>query len=195
MQQCQLDALAPHGLLLQCLKYKTDQQVDVKKMEKLNNMFFALMARGEYTPGAASWHVQCIACSDGIWYAKHAWLHNTHSCLHGRRAAKSCLFLSCILFCRYRRHAGSRAVAATKQQQRPQRAAKRLRAKGNDTWHSMHSSTSTARLQSLNRLAVHSSATNRESSCLQSAGPPAMQTCCTLHCTEVPVHPPVSCLC
>lgn len=30
----------------QCLKYKTDQAQEAKKMEKLNNMFFALMARG-----------------------------------------------------------------------------------------------------------------------------------------------------
>ncbi|XP_076934015.1 signal recognition particle 9 kDa protein-like [Bidens hawaiensis] len=30
----------------QCLKYKTDQAQDAKKMEKLNNIFFTLMARG-----------------------------------------------------------------------------------------------------------------------------------------------------
>eukprot|EP00850_Spirogloea_muscicola_P004428 SM000019S04972 [mRNA] locus=s19:384192:384848:+ [translate_table: standard] len=29
-----------------CLKYKTDQAQDARKMEKLNNLFFALMARG-----------------------------------------------------------------------------------------------------------------------------------------------------
>ncbi|KDO68521.1 hypothetical protein CISIN_1g0341312mg, partial [Citrus sinensis] len=29
-----------------CLKFKTDQAQDAKKMEKLNNIFFALMARG-----------------------------------------------------------------------------------------------------------------------------------------------------
>ncbi|KAJ0791316.1 putative signal recognition particle, SRP9/SRP14 subunit, signal recognition particle SRP9 [Helianthus annuus] len=32
--------------LLQCLKFKTDQAQDAKKMEKLNNIFFTLMARG-----------------------------------------------------------------------------------------------------------------------------------------------------
>ncbi|MFS7941559.1 putative signal recognition particle, SRP9/SRP14 subunit [Helianthus anomalus] len=32
--------------LLQCLKFKTDQAHDAKKMEKLNNIFFTLMARG-----------------------------------------------------------------------------------------------------------------------------------------------------
>lgn len=32
--------------LFQCLKFKTDQAQDAKKMEKLNNIFFALMARG-----------------------------------------------------------------------------------------------------------------------------------------------------
>ncbi|XP_057518024.1 signal recognition particle 9 kDa protein-like, partial [Amaranthus tricolor] len=30
----------------QCLKLKTDQAQDAKMMEKLNNIFFALMARG-----------------------------------------------------------------------------------------------------------------------------------------------------
>lgn len=30
----------------QCLKFKTDQAQDAKKMEKLNNIFFTLMARG-----------------------------------------------------------------------------------------------------------------------------------------------------
>ncbi|KAJ7285453.1 hypothetical protein O6H91_09G076600 [Diphasiastrum complanatum] len=29
-----------------CLKFKTDQAQDAKKMEKLNNVFFTLMARG-----------------------------------------------------------------------------------------------------------------------------------------------------
>ncbi|KAH1261434.1 hypothetical protein AAZX31_02G135000 [Glycine max] len=31
---------------LMCLKYKTDQAQEAKKMEKLNNIFFTLMARG-----------------------------------------------------------------------------------------------------------------------------------------------------
>ncbi|TKY52701.1 Signal recognition particle 9 kDa protein [Spatholobus suberectus] len=30
----------------QCLKYKTDQAQEAKKLEKLNNIFFTLMARG-----------------------------------------------------------------------------------------------------------------------------------------------------
>ncbi|KAJ8765052.1 hypothetical protein K2173_010528 [Erythroxylum novogranatense] len=30
----------------QCLKFKTDQAQDAKKMEKLNNIFFTLMSRG-----------------------------------------------------------------------------------------------------------------------------------------------------
>ncbi|TXG63767.1 hypothetical protein EZV62_010761 [Acer yangbiense] len=34
------------GVVLACLKFKTDQAQDAKKMEKLNNIFFALMARG-----------------------------------------------------------------------------------------------------------------------------------------------------
>jgi hypothetical protein len=37
---------------MQCLQYKTDQQSDVKKVEKLNNLFFGLMANGvEAEPG------------------------------------------------------------------------------------------------------------------------------------------------
>ncbi|KAJ0113351.1 hypothetical protein Patl1_03230 [Pistacia atlantica] len=32
--------------VFECLKFKTDQAQDAKKMEKLNNIFFALMARG-----------------------------------------------------------------------------------------------------------------------------------------------------
>ncbi|KAA3476218.1 signal recognition particle 9 kDa protein-like [Gossypium australe] len=43
----------PSGLLMlnyltcyQCLKFKTDQAQDARKMEKLNNIFFTLMARG-----------------------------------------------------------------------------------------------------------------------------------------------------
>ncbi|KAL7200820.1 hypothetical protein ACSBR1_032697 [Camellia fascicularis] len=30
----------------ECLKFKTDQAQEAKKMEKLNNIFFTLMARG-----------------------------------------------------------------------------------------------------------------------------------------------------
>lgn len=33
-------------LLSQCLKYKTDQQQDVKRMEKLNTEMFRMMIRG-----------------------------------------------------------------------------------------------------------------------------------------------------
>ncbi|KAD3338306.1 hypothetical protein E3N88_33833 [Mikania micrantha] len=34
---------------IRCLKFKTDQAQDAKKMEKLNNIFFTLMARGPET--------------------------------------------------------------------------------------------------------------------------------------------------
>jgi signal recognition particle subunit SRP9 len=30
----------------ECLKFKTDQAQDMRKMEKLNNLFFTMMARG-----------------------------------------------------------------------------------------------------------------------------------------------------
>lgn len=33
-------------MMMQCLKFKTDQAQEAKKMEKLNNIFFTLMARG-----------------------------------------------------------------------------------------------------------------------------------------------------
>jgi signal recognition particle subunit SRP9 len=40
----------------QCLKYKTDQAQEAKKMEKLNNIFFTLMARG---PEGMSFVILC----------------------------------------------------------------------------------------------------------------------------------------
>jgi signal recognition particle subunit SRP9 len=40
----------------QCLKYKTDQAQEAKKMEKLNNIFFTLMARG---PDGMSFVILC----------------------------------------------------------------------------------------------------------------------------------------
>ena len=40
-------------LPLQCLQYKTDQQADLKKIEKLNRAFFALMATGAPPPPGA----------------------------------------------------------------------------------------------------------------------------------------------
>lgn len=33
-------------MCVQCLQYQTDQQPDVKKVEKLNNLFFGFMAKG-----------------------------------------------------------------------------------------------------------------------------------------------------
>ncbi|XP_052880766.1 signal recognition particle 9 kDa protein-like isoform X2 [Gossypium arboreum] len=43
-------ATSPFSLLssckIMCLKFKTDQAQEAKKMEKLNNIFFTLMARG-----------------------------------------------------------------------------------------------------------------------------------------------------
>ena len=46
---------APHTRpSLQCLQYKTDQQADLKKIEKLNRVFFALMATGEAPPGVCA---------------------------------------------------------------------------------------------------------------------------------------------
>jgi signal recognition particle subunit SRP9 len=37
---------------VQCLQYKTDQQADLKKIEKLSKVFFSLMATGEPPAGA-----------------------------------------------------------------------------------------------------------------------------------------------
>ena len=45
-------ALAP----MQCLKYKTDQQVDLRKLERITLIFFPLMASGELPPeGEPGW--------------------------------------------------------------------------------------------------------------------------------------------
>ena len=50
---CTLTLTPPHPniwlcffAIVQCLQFKSDQAQDAKKMEKLNNLFFALMARG-----------------------------------------------------------------------------------------------------------------------------------------------------
>ncbi len=40
----------------QCLKFATDQQSDLKRMEALNSTFFRLMARGPNATGAAAFH-------------------------------------------------------------------------------------------------------------------------------------------
>ncbi|KAL6764303.1 signal recognition particle, SRP9/SRP14 subunit [Haematococcus lacustris] len=34
-----------------CLQYKTDQQADLKKLERLNNLFLALTSKGDATAG------------------------------------------------------------------------------------------------------------------------------------------------
>jgi hypothetical protein len=39
--------LTPLYFLMQCLQYKTDKQADLKKIEKLHHIFFALMATGK----------------------------------------------------------------------------------------------------------------------------------------------------
>ncbi len=51
---------------LQCLQYQTDQQSDVKKVEKLNNLFFGLMAAGiENSEGELScYHTQSPSASN-----------------------------------------------------------------------------------------------------------------------------------
>jgi hypothetical protein len=46
-----LPRLLPLCNHLQCLKYRTDQQIDVKKMEKLNALFFAITSTGERPSG------------------------------------------------------------------------------------------------------------------------------------------------
>jgi hypothetical protein len=77
---------------LQCLKYKTDQQVDVKKMEKLNSLFFVLMARGEHPTGACVFsqqqlhqqhlHQKIEACSLAVGGLQHHVVSASSSLLH-----------------------------------------------------------------------------------------------------------------
>ncbi len=56
-------ALAGSAALPQCLQFKTDQQADLKKLERLNNLFFALMSKGDVGPGAR----QRGAAADALW--------------------------------------------------------------------------------------------------------------------------------
>ena len=53
---------------LQCLQYQTDQIAELKKVEKLNDRFFALMARGADAMGTAQ-HLALMlsACSPFEW--------------------------------------------------------------------------------------------------------------------------------
>lgn len=46
----------------QVLKYKTDQQIDLRKMEKLNSLFFAVAATGE-RPSGAHRSAGCVVCA------------------------------------------------------------------------------------------------------------------------------------
>jgi len=58
LQQIKADSLDKHEAIhqwwhvhLQALQYKTDQIADVKKIEKLNLLFFTLMAQGSEAEG------------------------------------------------------------------------------------------------------------------------------------------------
>ena len=54
-RQPEVPPLTPRSLLLlllQCLQYKTDQQADLKKIERFNTLLVSLMATGEDPPGA-----------------------------------------------------------------------------------------------------------------------------------------------
>ncbi|KAJ9547810.1 hypothetical protein OSB04_020353 [Centaurea solstitialis] len=46
----------------ECLKFKTDQAQDAKKMEKLNNIFFTLMARGPESTAPLSFYCFFLHC-------------------------------------------------------------------------------------------------------------------------------------
>ena len=73
---------------LQCLKYKTDQAADVKKLEKLNALFLSFMARGtDSSPGA----LPCAAC---VWPNTHYCVCDTEQricCSRKRRPSRAAL--------------------------------------------------------------------------------------------------------
>ena len=59
---------------MQCLQYQTDQQSDVKKVEKLNNLFFGLMAKGvEDSEGGL-----CITISVSYGSVRASWQERLH---------------------------------------------------------------------------------------------------------------------
>ena len=48
---------------MQCLQYQTDQQSDMKKVEKLNNLFFGFMAKGiEESDGGLCFISMAVLC-------------------------------------------------------------------------------------------------------------------------------------
>ena len=84
---------------LQCLQYKTDQQADLKKIEKLNRVFFALMATGAPPPPGARSPARRRCGSTGRW-RQQSKLHtlamcDTASiayCVHSPPALSDCHF-------------------------------------------------------------------------------------------------------
>lgn len=61
----------PAGVLFwQVLQYKTDQQADLKKVEKLNQLFFSLMATGDAPSSGAE--LACLGAHKG--QARLGWL-------------------------------------------------------------------------------------------------------------------------
>lgn len=65
--------------LLQCLMYKTDQQVDVKRMEQLNTIFFAMMSKGSFNPGETQLctHTKAAMLQRACFMRYYGQLHNT----------------------------------------------------------------------------------------------------------------------
>lgn len=53
--------------LIQSIKFKTDQAQDAKKMEKFNNIFFTLTARG---PEGTVFTYMCISHYHLLWLSK-----------------------------------------------------------------------------------------------------------------------------
>ena len=50
----------PFSIWVQVLQYKTEQQADLKKLERLNALFFSLMATGEAPKGAERWWMHVL---------------------------------------------------------------------------------------------------------------------------------------
>jgi hypothetical protein len=122
----------------QCLQYKTDQQSDLRKLERLNNLFFVLTAKGEATQGMCVkrkwWQHACTAAMPGVCLASHGF---ARVALGGHRRSVDSHPLISVCHACGTLHAAEELMQAeaasghsAQQQQQTQPASKKSRKKG-----------------------------------------------------------------
>lgn len=85
-----LPAALPPLPPLQCLQYKTDQQSDLRKLEKLNLQMMALMATGEAPTGGGLLLLPPVRCSGVCGPARYSRRRPQLEALAGRLHCWTC---------------------------------------------------------------------------------------------------------